>query len=90
MPGGGGPVAANWIPWVEWLDPNQAFQLTDDVGLSVVHNPAGIPVCAGKATRLARPPGGAPLYCANGEGSDEFGSRVYVSVLAPSSLTGGT
>ncbi|HEX8741664.1 MAG TPA: hypothetical protein VF712_00885 [Thermoleophilaceae bacterium] len=32
---------------------------------------------------LATGPGGAPLYCANGEGSDEFESRVWIYMPSP-------
>jgi len=51
-PGGGGPVAANWIPYVEWEDANHNFQLTSDPGLYVIHR-NGVPTYAGKAASIS-------------------------------------
>jgi hypothetical protein len=52
-PAGGGPVInpAPWIPWIEWMDPVGAFQLTDDPGIYIIEM-GGIPVYAGKAANI--------------------------------------
>jgi hypothetical protein len=50
-PGGGGPVPANWVPWIEWLDATQTFQLSDDPGLYVIQR-NGEPTYAGKAANI--------------------------------------